>query len=77
MHCQEWTIQDLWSLEKIGFVDETPGGFLDAWDGDSPVVLGGDNVFLFGEVGNRRFGLRRIDINPFRGLHHKVIGAGY
>ena len=57
-------IQDLWSLEKIGFVDETPGGLLDAWDGDSPVVLGGDNVFLFGEVGNRRFGLRRMTLTP-------------
>ena len=56
-------VQDLWRLEKIGFVDETPGPFLDAWDGESPVVLGGDNVFLFG-VGNRRFGLRRMTLTP-------------
>ena len=57
-------IQDLWRLEKIGFVDETPGGFLAAWNGESPVILGGDNVFLFGEVGNRRFGLRRMTLTP-------------
>ncbi len=52
------------SPEKIGFVDETPSSFLDAWDGRSPVVLGRDNVFLFGEVGNRRFGLRRMTLTP-------------
>ena len=57
-------VQDLWRLEKIGFVDETPSGFLDAWNGESPVVLGGDNVFLFGEAGNRRFGLRRMTLTP-------------
>ena len=57
-------LQDLWRLENIGFVEEEPSGFLDAWGGESPVVLGGDNVFLFGEVGNRRFGLRRMTLTP-------------
>ena len=57
-------LQDLWRLESIGFVEGGPSGFMDAWDGESPVVLGGHNMFLFAEVGNRRIGLRRMTLTP-------------
>ena len=46
-------IRDLRRLEKLGFVDETPSGFLDAWNEDVPMVLGGDNIFLFGQVSKK------------------------
>ena len=38
--------------------------FLDTWDKHSRVVLGGNDVILFGEAGNRKFGLRRMTLTP-------------
>ena len=58
-------IQDLRRLEKLGFVDEIPSGFVDVWNGETPVVLGGGNVFLFGEIGQKgKIGLSRMTLSP-------------